>query len=105
MAPIPGSSFASPSSASWATGPPRLAHARGRAAVGEHAEGGLALDLEQVGQQLELLGHIRVPRERRRHHGDDTGVRAIVCLPTYNERENLEPMVRALGEHGRLACS
>jgi dolichol-phosphate mannosyltransferase len=25
-------------------------------------------------------------------------VRAIVCLPTYNERENLEPMVRALGE-------
>jgi dolichol-phosphate mannosyltransferase len=27
-------------------------------------------------------------------------VRATVCLPTYNERENLEPMVRALGEHG-----
>jgi dolichol-phosphate mannosyltransferase len=26
--------------------------------------------------------------------------RAVVCLPTYNERENLEPMVRALGEHG-----
>src|SRR5919202_4844947 len=25
-------------------------------------------------------------------------VRATVCLPTYNERENLEPMVRALGE-------
>jgi len=25
-------------------------------------------------------------------------VRAIVCLPTYNERENLEPMLRALGE-------
>jgi dolichol-phosphate mannosyltransferase len=24
-------------------------------------------------------------------------VRAIVCLPTYNERENLEPMLRALG--------
>ncbi|MEX0673594.1 MAG: polyprenol monophosphomannose synthase [Gaiellaceae bacterium] len=23
-----------------------------------------------------------------------------VCLPTYNERENVEPMVRALGEHG-----
>src|SRR5215831_18023599 len=22
----------------------------------------------------------------------------VVCLPTYNERENLEPMVRALGE-------
>jgi dolichol-phosphate mannosyltransferase len=25
---------------------------------------------------------------------------ATVCLPTYNERENLEPMLRALGEHG-----
>jgi dolichol-phosphate mannosyltransferase len=25
---------------------------------------------------------------------------AIVCLPTYNERENLDPMLRALGEHG-----
>jgi dolichol-phosphate mannosyltransferase len=24
--------------------------------------------------------------------------RAVVCLPTYNERENIEPMVRALGE-------
>jgi dolichol-phosphate mannosyltransferase len=27
-------------------------------------------------------------------------VRATVCLPTYNECENLERMVRALGEHG-----
>jgi dolichol-phosphate mannosyltransferase len=26
--------------------------------------------------------------------------RAVVCLPTYNERENLEPMLRALGEQG-----
>jgi dolichol-phosphate mannosyltransferase len=25
-------------------------------------------------------------------------VRATICLPTYNERENLEPMLRALGE-------
>ena len=24
--------------------------------------------------------------------------RAVVCLPTYNERENVEPMVRALGD-------
>jgi dolichol-phosphate mannosyltransferase len=24
--------------------------------------------------------------------------KAVICLPTYNERENLEPMVRALGE-------
>jgi dolichol-phosphate mannosyltransferase len=27
-------------------------------------------------------------------------IEATVCLPTYNERENLEPMLRALGEHG-----
>ena len=27
-------------------------------------------------------------------------LRATVCLPTYNERENLEPMLRALGAHG-----
>jgi dolichol-phosphate mannosyltransferase len=27
-------------------------------------------------------------------------VNAVVCLPTYNERENLEPMVRALADHG-----
>src|SRR5881275_476132 len=26
-------------------------------------------------------------------------MRATICLPTYNERENLEPMLRALGEH------
>ena len=25
--------------------------------------------------------------------------RATICLPTYNERENLEPMLRALGPH------
>jgi dolichol-phosphate mannosyltransferase len=29
-----------------------------------------------------------------------TQVRATVCLPTYNERENVEAMVRALGRHG-----
>ena len=27
-------------------------------------------------------------------------MKATVCLPTYNERENLEKMVRALGAHG-----
>ena len=33
--------------------------------------------------------------------------RATVCLPTYNERENLEPMVRALLERlgPTTACS
>ena len=29
-------------------------------------------------------------------------MRALACLPTYNERQNLERMVRALGEHGIL---
>ena len=24
--------------------------------------------------------------------------RAVLCLPTYNERENLEPMIAALGK-------
>ena len=24
--------------------------------------------------------------------------RAVLCLPTYNERENLEPMIRELGD-------
>jgi dolichol-phosphate mannosyltransferase len=33
-------------------------------------------------------------------HRDSTAVTATVCLPTYNERENLERMVRALGDHG-----
>jgi dolichol-phosphate mannosyltransferase len=28
---------------------------------------------------------------------DDTEVRTLICLPTYNEHENLEPMLRALG--------
>jgi dolichol-phosphate mannosyltransferase len=28
---------------------------------------------------------------------DDTAVHAVVCLPTFNERENLERMLRALG--------
>jgi dolichol-phosphate mannosyltransferase len=27
-------------------------------------------------------------------------VRLVVCLPTYNERDNLEPMLRALGDKG-----
>ena len=27
-----------------------------------------------------------------------TPIRAVVCVPTYNERDNVEPLVRALGE-------
>ena len=38
---------------------------------------------------------------------ESQGVRAVVCLPTYDERENLEEMIRALGtvletEHDRV---
>ncbi len=29
-------------------------------------------------------------------HGKQANPRAVLCLPTYNERENLEPMIRAL---------
>jgi dolichol-phosphate mannosyltransferase len=29
---------------------------------------------------------------------DAASIRAVVCLPTYDERENLEPMILALGE-------
>jgi dolichol-phosphate mannosyltransferase len=31
-------------------------------------------------------------------HGKQEKPRAVLCLPTYNERENLEQMIRALGE-------
>ena len=41
----------------------RLADPRRRAAVGEDAEGVLALELAQVGQQLELVGELVVPRQ------------------------------------------
>ena len=95
--PIPGSSLALPSSASCATGAAGLADPRRRRRY-EHAEGVLALELPQVGQQLELVGELVVPRQRLGHARDDTAVRAVVCLPTYNERENLEPMLRALGD-------
>ena len=90
-----------PSSASCATDAARLADPRGRAAVGDDAEGVRALELEQVGEQVELVGEIGVPRAAR---ATPAIIRAapmpadarVVCLPTYNERENLERMVRAL---------
>ena len=34
----------------------------------------------------------------RYEHTDQGKPRAVLCLPTYNERENLEPMVQALAE-------
>ena len=47
--------------------PSRLADARRGAPVGEHPERVLTFELEQVGEQLELLHHVRVVWERRRH--------------------------------------
>src|SRR5439155_23667020 len=38
--------------------------------------------------------------ERGPRHDDMRVPQAVVCLPTYNERENLEPMLRALGDKG-----
>ena len=76
----------------------RLADARRGAAVGAQTESVGAVELEQVGQELELLGELGVGRQRLGHAGDDTRVRLVICLPTYNERANLEPIVRRLGE-------
>ena len=75
-----------------------LADPRRRPPVGEHAERLHVLELEDVGQQLELRGDVGVGGQAGHPARDDTAVRAIVCLPTYNERENLEPMLRALGD-------
>ena len=78
----------------------RLAHPARRAAVRDDAERLGAVELEQVGQEVELVRDLCVTRERR-HSRDDTSVpKAVVCLPTYNERENLERMIEALAPLG-----
>ncbi len=64
----------------------RLAHACGGAAVGDHAEAGLAFELQDVGQQLQLGGHIRVPGQRRSHAGDDTALDADDGVPPHVQR-------------------
>ena len=38
------------------------------------------------------------PGSARNRALTDISMKALVCLPTYNERENLEPMLRALGD-------
>ena len=51
----------------------------------------LALELEQVAEQVELRRDVGVPRKPRHAlTAMISPVRATVCLPTYNERENLE---------------
>ena len=66
--PIPGKSFARPSSASWAIGAPG---GPGRPPGGTRAPGTAVVEPEQVGEEVELLGHIRVAREGHRHAVDD----------------------------------
>ena len=75
-----------------------LTNARRRSPVGEHAERLHVLELEDVGQQLELCGDVGIGGQRATPRAMIwPAVRATICLPTYNERENLEPMLRALG--------
>ncbi len=68
-----------------------------RTPVGGQSERVGAVELQHVGQKLEALGEFGIRRQLRGHGGDDTRVRLVVCVPTYDERENLDPMVRALG--------
>ncbi len=51
--------------------PARLAHTLRRPPVGERPELVAALELEEVGQELELLGDLRVAGKCLRHPGDD----------------------------------
>jgi hypothetical protein len=48
-------------------GAARLADARGGAAIREHPKRGLAVELEKVGEQVELLGNVLVLGECLRH--------------------------------------
>ena len=76
----------------------RFADARRGSPVGTQAKRIGAVELEQVGEELELLGELGVGRQRLGHAGDDTRVRLVICLPTYDERANLEPIARRLGD-------
>src|SRR5205814_436198 len=78
-----------------------LADAVGGTPVGHDAEGVLAADLEQIGEQVELRRDVRVLRQGLGHPAIiGRPVRATICLPTYNEAENVERVVRALGPTG-----
>ena len=90
-----------------------LADPRGGATVGRDAKPLLAEQLGEVGQQVELVRDHAVARQGLgfamsrsygRRFGQDRPMpsspapRAVVCVPTYNEVDNLEPLLRALGE-------
>ena len=116
--PIPCSSFALPVEGELGDRAGRLPHPRRGAPVGEHAERLGALELQQVGEQVELRPRrsalrrqaatppiIRRPRRRSSHYLVRSCRDVDVCLPTYNERENLEPMLQRARAARRTACS
>src|SRR5262245_51736512 len=96
--PIPCSSFARPSRASWATELPvsRMRVAARRYAVTRKASAPSSsirsASRSNCAARSGFLGSVRATTSMIR-----SLVRATVCLPTYNERENLERMVGALG--------
>ena len=63
----------------------RLADQCRRAAICEHAEGVVAFDLEDVGEQLELRGDVSIARQRRRHDRDDTEMPLTVVPPQIDD--------------------
>src|SRR3954447_16014768 len=96
--PIPCSSFARPSSASWAT---ELSVSRIRVAARRYAvtrklsapsSSIRSASRSNCAARSGFLGSVRATTSMIR-----SPMRATVCLPTYNERENLEQMLRALG--------
>src|SRR5262249_55881419 len=96
----------------------RLADPSRRPAIRDHAEALLPEELREIGQEVELVGELCIPGQRRGHaliirrgavrsplptrSGHTQAVaqdlRAIVCIPTYNERENLEPLLDELSK-------
>ena len=76
----------------------RLADPRGRPAVGADPETVRSFELHQIGEQIELLRERFVPRKFGHAAIIGAPMRATVCLPTYNEQVNLEPMLLALRE-------
>ena len=71
--PIPDSSFRLPVDGELRDRAAGLAHALSGAAVRERAELVAALELEEVGQQVELVGDVGVAWKRLRHPRDDMG--------------------------------
>ena len=82
----------------------RLADARRRAPVGKDAKRRFAFELEQVREQLELLGHVVVPRERLRHATDHTE-RPDPFSPGYRFVKNVRnPRERRVGSRTIGPC-